>query len=186
MSGELGDNEVSSWEECHSGFSAWIWASLPPTHPSCCLSLRPRDRCLPRFPPVFPSGRGGINQGRGWGGSGNWKLGRSGTLESTGRQNCRAVKESSGQEPGFARVSGREAKIDLLLGLWERLWSWGRDQGLCMDNVEVPVVGRGYHTWSRQILAVRDAASPPSFTHLPARKAEPPAPPPPPITSIPL
>lgn len=88
-------------------------------------------------------------------------------------------KELSGHEPGFARVSGREAKIDLLLGLWERLLSWGRDQGLCMDNVEVPVVGRGYHTWSRQILAMRDAASPPSFTHLPARKAEPPAPPPP-------
>lgn len=43
-----------------------------------------------------------------------------------------------------------------------------------MENVEVLVVGRRYHTRSRQTLAMRAAASPLSFAHLlPALKAEP-------------
>lgn len=116
------------------------------------------------LPRSFLSGRGDINQGRGWGGSGNWKLGRLGTLGSTGGQNCRAVKGGVRAGARFCKGVWKRGK-DRLLGLRERLLSWGRDQGLCMENVEVPVVGRGYHTWSRQILAVRTAASPPLPPH---------------------
>lgn len=69
--GEPGDNGVSSGKECHSGFSAWLWYGtlfcwLPQPSPKAQMPST-FFSCVPVW---------NINQGRGWGGGGSWKLSR--------------------------------------------------------------------------------------------------------------